>query len=134
MSSFVTDTHAILWHLSENPELSDTAREIFESTDTGQAEIFIPSIVLAEIVYLTERHKVPANLIDRIANLPDIEGSHYHAVVLDTQVIQAMRRIPRETVREMPDRIIAATALYLGLPLITRDSQITQLGEIQCIW
>lgn len=134
MSSFVTDTHAILWYLSENPELSGTAREIFESTDTGQAEIFIPSIVLAEIVYLTERHKVPANLIDRIANLPDIEGSHYHAVVLDTQVIQAMRRIPRETVREMPDRIIAATALYLGLPLITRDSQITQLGEIQCIW
>ncbi len=134
MSSFVTDTHAILWYLSENPELSDTAREVFESTDTGQAEIFVPSIVLAEIVYLTERHKVPANLIDRIANLPEVEGSHYHAVVLDTQVIQAMRRIPRETVREMPDRIIAATALYLGLPLITRDSQITQLGEIQCIW
>ena len=134
MSDFVTDTHALLWHLSEDPALSTTAKGTFRLADTGQAEIFIPSIVLAEVVYLTERQRVPADQIDRIANLPDTPGSHYHAVALDTQIIQTMRRIPRETVPDMPDRIIAATALFLGLSLLTRDSRIAQLGMIQCVW
>ena len=61
-------------------------------------------------------------------------GSHYHAVVLDTPIVQTMRRIPRETVPDMPDRIIAATALFLGLPLLTSDERIARLGAIQCVW
>jgi len=134
MSDFVTDTHALLWYLSEDPSLSTTARDIFRLADTGQAEISIPTIVLVEVVYLTERQRVPTDRIDRIANLPIAPGSHYHAVALDTQIIQVMRRVPRETVPDMPDRIIAATALFLGLPLITRDDRIAQLGLIQCVW
>ena len=134
MSSFVTDTHALLWHLSEDPALSDAARDTFQSADMGQSDIFIPSIVLAEVVYLAERQRVPADQIDRIASLPDAHGSHYHAVALDTQVIQAMRRISRDAVPDMPDRIIAATALFLGLPLITRDERIVGSGLIQCLW
>lgn len=35
---------------------------------------------------------------------------------------------------EMPDRIIAATALYLNFPLITRDHKIQALQNIQTIW
>ena len=33
----------------------------------------------------------------------------------------------------MPDRIIAATALHLGLPLISRDRKI-QLSSVNTIW
>jgi predicted nucleic acid-binding protein len=33
----------------------------------------------------------------------------------------------------MPDRIIAATALNLGLPLVTRDRRLQAAG-IQTIW
>jgi len=134
MSHFVTDTHALLWHLSDDPALSTTARDTFRAADGGRAEIFIPSIVLVEVVYLTERQRIPAEQIDRIAGLPDLPGSHYHLVPLDSQIIGAMRRIPRNAVPDMPDRIIAATALFLGLPLLTRDERITQSGTIQCVW
>jgi predicted nucleic acid-binding protein len=34
----------------------------------------------------------------------------------------------------MGDRIIAATALYLGLPLVTKDHKIRELSIIQTIW
>lgn len=34
---------------------------------------------------------------------------------------------------DMPDRIIAGTALHLKLPLITRDHKI-QLSQIDTIW
>jgi len=41
--------------------------------------------------------------------------------------------VPRDLVPEMPDRIIAATALRLDLPLITRDGRIASAG-IKTIW
>jgi PIN domain nuclease of toxin-antitoxin system len=134
MSEFVTDTHALLWHLSDDPDLSAAARDTFRLADTGQAEIFIPSLVLVEIVYLIERRRVPPEAIDRIIHLPELPGSHYHPAPLDTQVVEAMRRVPREAVPDMPDRIIAATALALGLPLITRDARITASGVVACVW
>jgi len=36
--------------------------------------------------------------------------------------------LPRDLVPEMPDRIIAATALHLGLPLVTRDRRLQAAG------
>jgi len=134
MSRFVTDTHALLWYLSRDPSLSDAARDAFRLADNGQAQIFIPTIVLVEVIYLTERQRVPSDRIDRIASLFSMPGSHYHAVALDSQVVQSMRRIPRDSVPDMPDRIIAATALFLGLPLISRDRRIAQMGLVQAVW
>ena len=52
---------------------------------------------------------------------------------VDQDVAEAIHRVPRNVVPEMPDRIIAATALHLGLPLITRDQQIQSTG-IKTIW
>ncbi len=34
----------------------------------------------------------------------------------------------------MPDRIIGATALYLNLPLITRDSKLIGSKLLTCVW
>jgi predicted nucleic acid-binding protein len=48
-------------------------------------------------------------------------------------VARALRQISREVVPDMPDRIIAATALYFHLPLITRDARI-RAASIQTIW
>jgi predicted nucleic acid-binding protein len=134
VSGYVTDTHALVWYLSYDPALSDTAREKFRLADTGQAEIFIPSIVVVEVVYLAERQRVPGGQIDRIVGLPSAPGSHYHLAALDADVIQAMRRVPRDLVPDMPDRIIAATALQLGLPLLTRDRRISQVVTIESVW
>jgi predicted nucleic acid-binding protein len=55
-------------------------------------------------------------------------------VPLNLAIARTVRQIPRNVVPEMPDRIIAATALYLNLPLVTRDLQIQRLTEIQTIW
>ena len=43
------------------------------------------------------------------------------------------RSLTRITVPDMSDRIIAATALYLNLPLVTADHQI-QASGIHTIW
>jgi len=48
-------------------------------------------------------------------------------------VATALKDIPRNLVPDMPDRIIAATALHLGLPLVTRDRRLQAAG-IDTIW
>jgi predicted nucleic acid-binding protein len=52
---------------------------------------------------------------------------------LDDAVARAVGRVPRETVPDMPDRIIAATAIHLDLPLVSRDGRIRMTG-IKIIW
>ena len=44
-----------------------------------------------------------------------------------------MRQVSRDSVPDMPDRIVAATAVYLGVPVISRDGRI-RASSIQTIW
>jgi PIN domain nuclease of toxin-antitoxin system len=54
-------------------------------------------------------------------------------IPMDTAIVLALRQIPREQIPELPDRIIAATAVHLDLPLISRDRTI-QASNIATIW
>jgi predicted nucleic acid-binding protein len=50
------------------------------------------------------------------------------AVLADT-----LGQVQRDEVADMPDRIIAATALALGVPLFSRDRKIRE-SQVLTIW
>lgn len=54
-------------------------------------------------------------------------------VPLSEAIARQVARIPYASVPDMPDRIIAATALQLGVPLVTRDGRIQAAG-IDVVW
>lgn len=56
------------------------------------------------------------------------EGGH-----VDRQVAQTMSRVARAQVPDLPDRIIAATALHLAIPIISRDRKI-QASGLTTVW
>jgi predicted nucleic acid-binding protein len=60
-------------------------------------------------------------------------GIWLEVIPLDRGIAEAVAQIPLTMVPDMPDRIIAATALFLKLPLVTRDHKI-QAAEIETIW
>jgi len=64
MSQYVTDTHALIWHLYADPKLSPTCQSIFDRTDAGEDTIFVPSITLIEILDLAEKKRIPANAVE----------------------------------------------------------------------
>jgi PIN domain nuclease of toxin-antitoxin system len=39
-------------------------------------------------------------------------------------IVDTLRLVPRVAVPDMPDRIVAATAVYFGVPVISRDGLI----------
>ena len=133
MAALVVDTHAAVWYLLNSSRLSSTAqRAMDDATDAGDP-VYLSAISLVEIVYLVEKGRLPAVVIERLtAALSDPE-SGFTIAPLDVEAAWAVQHISRDIVPDMPDRIIAATALSLGLPLATRDSAISKAG-ISTIW
>ncbi len=46
MKEFVTDTHALLWHILQSERLSKKAAVVFNQADDNEVRIYIPNIVL----------------------------------------------------------------------------------------
>jgi len=133
VSDVVTDTHSLIWYLEDDSSLGPEADRTFEACDRGELLIYLPTICLVEILYLQEKGRIPVDLKTRL----DVElRSRATGLVLadlTAGVVEAMTRVPRICVPDMPDRIIAATALHLSLPLMTRDRKIQQAG-VPIIW
>ncbi len=88
---------------------------------------------MVELAYLVERRRLAEGNLLALDALLNAGSSALSLVPLDSDVARALRRIPRDIVPDMPDRIIAATGLYLGLPVVTRDSRI-RAAPIVTIW
>lgn len=134
LSEFVTDTHALYWHMGDDPRLSDAARRLFDAADQGLHRILVPSIVLVEIVYLLERRRLSSAVVERIFGLFGVDADNYLMGNLDYATARAVQVIPRSDVPDMPDRIIVATAWQLGLPLISRDEAIRRAAVVPIVW
>jgi len=129
----VLDTHAAIWYVFIRKKLSqDALRLIRRAVDSGRP-VYVSAISIVETIYLIERGRISFEALQRLeAGLKD-PMSGLLVVHVDEEVAEAVHRVPRDLVPEMPDRIIAATALSLGLPLITRDRRIAATG-IKTIW
>jgi predicted nucleic acid-binding protein len=55
MKSYVVDTHALYWYLSGSSRLSRKAKAAFDEAVQGNALIYIPAIVLAELYFLNQK-------------------------------------------------------------------------------
>jgi len=133
MPDFVTDTHGLIWYLEDSPRLGPAVRKAFDTCDRGEIIVHVPTICLVEIIYLQEKGRIPADLKAQLDAELRAGTSGLVLADLTAEVASAVARVPRAEVPDMPDRIIAATALYLDLPLISRDSKI-QLSDVNTIW
>ena len=129
----VADTHAVIWYIFRDVRLSATARNTIEQIAAEGNQVAFSSITLAEIVYLSERGRIDAATLDRLLRAIDSENALLVEIPFDRNIAQALMRVERSQIPDLPDRIIAATALYLGLPLISRDRRI-QLSDVNTIW
>ena len=134
MSSVVADTHTIIWYLRSPEKLSTDAVTSLDSALTNGESIFISAISLVEMNCLVEKNRIPTSSLEQLLQLIDDPLVNLFVVPLNTPVAKSLTQIPRDIVPEMGDRIIAATSLYLGLPLVTKDHKIRNLSNIQTIW
>lgn len=133
MIAGVADTHTALWYLFADSRLSSVAKSFIDSAATRRQKVAISSISLAEVVYLSEKNRLPASAYDSVLQALADPDHVFMEAVLSASIVQAMRSVSRIEVPEMPDRIIAATAVYFGVPVLSRDQRI-RASKISTIW
>ena len=133
MDDIVIDTNIVIWYFGEYSRLSPRAEKLIDDV-VESGTVFVASITIVELTYLLEKNRIPVDVIDKLREALDDESTSFRLAELTRGVAADVQRIDRSTVGDMPDRIIAATALHLGLPLITSDGNIQKLTNVTTIW
>ena len=133
MIAGVADTHTALWYLLKNPRLSATARQFMEDAAAAGHDIVLSPISLAEIVYLVEKNRLPASAYHELKNALADPDYVIEEAPFTVEIVDAMRQVPRADVPDMPDRLVAATGVYLGVPVISCDGRIRS-SNVHTVW
>ena len=133
MIAGVADTHAALWYLLKNPRLSATARQFMDDAAASGLDIVLSPISLAEIVCLVEKNRLPASAYHDLKNALADPDYVIEEAPFTVKIVDAMRLVPRSDIPDMPDRIVAATGVYFGVPVISRDGRIRS-SNVHTVW
>ena len=128
---YVTDTHPFLWYISEDERLSKRAGSIFDDAENGNVTIVVPTIVLAESLYLIEEERLLKIKFTDVISKLEI-GRNYTTIPLNIKVIKKVEELKK--IKELHDRIIVASASILNAELITKDETIIKTGYVKTIW
>ena len=132
----VADTHALMWYLLDDPDrrLSPDARTALEQAEsTDGVAVSVASVVDLWYVIRT-RGTFTDDQLDQVLGLLRDPKTSLEAEPITLDVTAAFRRIPRDALGDPWDRFITATAMALGLPLVTRDRRIRESGLVETIW
>lgn len=127
----VLDTHVWLWWVSEPSLLSQTARESIDAATSQGQKLHLSSISTWEIALLVSKGRLHLTLPVRHW-ISKTEALGLFEFIPVTNSI-ALRSVQLEMHPDPADRIIVATALELGLPLVTKDDKLRRLG-IDTLW
>jgi predicted nucleic acid-binding protein len=127
---FVADAHSWLWYLADDDRLGEEAEKAFESADRGDEVVFLPSIAVAESIYVTESHGYDIQMGEIVKDLKI--SSNYRMKSLNHRLIASLVKDDREL--SIHDKIIVLTAEQLGAGIISRDKEIESLADEEIIW
>ena len=129
-SSFVTDTHSLLWYLQGSPQLGVAARQAFDEVVAGTAHLVIPVMVVAEMVLLLEKGRTAIDLDAILTTLESLPGVTIAPLTLEVTLgIRQLVALP-----DMHDRLIVAEARVREADLISVDRAITASGLVRLVW
>jgi PIN domain nuclease of toxin-antitoxin system len=128
--NFVADTHALLWWFTDSPKISPKASEIFSKCEAGENIIFIPSIVIAEALSIFDKKRIDFNFKKLFKEINN--SQNFVLIALDYAVLEKM--VSLKEISELHDKIIASTAKYLNVSVITKDKFLQNLKSIRTVW
>lgn len=85
------------------------------------------------MVYPIEKNRLPPAAYDELTLVLADPEHVFTEAVFTAAIVQAMRKVSRAEVPDMPDRMVAATAVYFNVPVISRDRRI-RAASLNTVW
>ena len=129
----VLDTHALVWWVAGDAQLSRRAREAIEAEEQN-GEILVSAISAWEVAMLTKAGRLALTMeaqtwLNTVAQIPAIQF-----IPVDVSISVQSVDLPGEFHKDPADRIIVATARHHSAALISADSKIRDYSHVKTIW
>jgi PIN domain nuclease of toxin-antitoxin system len=124
----VADTHAFFWWAHNRANLSKNAHDALSSAD----RIVISTITCWEIAMLARKGRITIGADPLTWILESIARTGVEPIPLSLEA--AVRAVEFQQLRDPSDQQIVATALDLGVPLVTKDDRIRRANVVETIW
>lgn len=123
------DTHALLWWLADDDALGGAARRVIEQPRNS---ILVSAASAWEIATKVRLGKLPGawELAERFEEQLEMEG--FHSVPISTGYALRAGLLPGHH-RDPFDRMLAAQAQTLNVPIVSRDEVFDSFG-VRRIW
>lgn len=94
---------------------------MFGDADRGR-RVTVASMTLVELVYISEKRRdgIDPAVVGEVLDVLDSDASPITIAPVTPDVVRQLMSIDRSRVRDPFDRTILATALALGVPLLTK--------------
>lgn len=127
----ILDTHVLLWLTGDSRRLSPAAREAIEQAARGGG-LGISVLSLWEVAWLAARRRIliAGTISAFLAEITRRTAVH----PLTAEVAALAAGFGADYPSDPCDRVIGATALALGAPLVTRDAGIRRSRALTTIW
>jgi PIN domain nuclease of toxin-antitoxin system len=128
----LVDTHVVVWLALEPARISKKARAVIEEARHSGQGVAVSDITLLEIALIERKGCIKLNA-SLETFLAEVETRF---VVLPTTGRVCVRAVtlPATYPRDPADRVIAATALVEGTPLVTADLEVQRSKALRTIW
>lgn len=128
----VLDTHVWVWWVSGRAPLSPKARRLVGAA-VDQGAVYLSSISVWEVAQLVSRGRLELTMDVATWVAKSDAMPFLHFVPVDNAIALRSVELPEPLHPDPADRIIIATALTLGFPLVTRDERIARSPRVRTI-
>jgi PIN domain nuclease of toxin-antitoxin system len=125
------DTHVLIWMASDPKRLSKKARAAIRDArqKTGVA---VATITLWELAWLAENGRI--QVAGSVESFARETAARVILQPITPEIAALAVQLPADFPKDPADRLIAATAMVGGAPLVTADERIRQARVVQTIW
>lgn len=127
------DTHAWIWFVSSPDLLSRKAKEAIDEA-VKEKGLMVSSISVWEIALLVakKRLKLTLDVTDWVAKSESLPFLNF--IPISNSIAIKAVNLPGSLHPDPADRIVIASALSTGSPLVTKDKKILDYPHVKTIW